>query len=288
MRYRFIRDHADRFRVGKMCLVLSVSRSGYYAWRKRPESARTRQNRRLIFEMSVIDREVRHTYGSPRMHRELSARGFICSLGRVERLMRAAGLQARQSRRFRPMTTDSAHGLAVAPNLLQRCFRAEAPNRVWVADISYIPTAEGWLYLAVVLDLFSRRVAGWSTGSDLSRHLPLRALRMALEQRRPAAGLIHHSDRGKQYASDDYQDLLDEKDMICSMSRTGNCYDNAAAESFFSSLKRERVQFMKYPNRHVAAMDLFDYIELFYNRKRLHSTIDYRTPVQVEKEWNVA
>ncbi len=285
MRFRFIRDHADEFRVSKMCQVLCVSRSGYFAWRGRDVSTRAAANRRLVFEMRVIDREVRHRYGSPRMHRELVARGLLCSVNRVARLMRTYGLIACQRRKWRPRTTDSGHHLPVARDLVQRRFTADAPNRVWVADITYIPTDEGWLYLAAVLDLYSRRVVGWSASDDLSRHLPLRALEVALQNRRPDKGLIHHSDRGVQYASGDYQAMLDQAEAVCSMSRKGDCYDNAVMESFFGTLKTEQVHHQKYETRQQAISDLFDYIEIFYNRKRIHSTLDYRTPVQVEKEW---
>ena len=287
MKYRFIRAHADRFCIRKMCRQLGVSRSGYYSWSCRGESDQTVANRRLLFAMRVIHQECRGVYGSPRMCRELVARGYSCSENRVARLMRQAGLIARQRRKFRPRTTDSDHGLAVAPNLLERRFSATEPNRVWVADITYIAIGEGWLYLASVLDLFSRRVVGWSTGSDLTRHLPLRALHNALESRHPDPGLIHHSDRGVQYASDDYRTMLANQGMICSMSRKGNCYDNAVMESFFGTLKTEQIHHVTYATRREAARDLFDYIEVFYNRKRRHSFLDYRTPCEVENECKV-
>ena len=196
--------------------------------------------------------------------------------------MHAAGISAHPKRRFRPQTTDAHHDFMIAPNLLEQRFHVDAPNRVWVADITYIPTEEGWLYLAAVLDLFARRVVGWSTGADLSRELPLRALEQALQRRHPAPGLIHHSDRGTQYASDDYQELLATQGMIASMSRTGNCYDNAAMESFFASLKNERVHLGRYSTRSAATRDLVDYIEVFYNRIRRHSTLNYLSPVMFE------
>jgi len=238
--------------------------------------------------MRLIHQEFRQVYGSPRMHRELRARGFVCSLNRVARLMREHGLCARQRRKWRPATTDSGHTLPVAPNLLGRQFTVAQPNRVWVADITYIPTKEGWLYLAVVLDLYSRRVVGWSAGDDLSSQLPLRALQNALESRRPAPGLIHHSDRGVQYASGDYQAVLAGAGLQCSMSRKGNCYDNAVMESFFGTLKTEQVQHQTYWTHQQANSDMFFYFEVFYNRKRRHSFLDYRTPAEVETERNEA
>lgn len=268
--------------------MLGVSRSGYYAWRGRGKSHRAQANHHLIFEMRVIHRECRRVYGSPRMHRELVARGYSCGANRVARLMRVAGICARQRRKWRPRTTNSGHGLPVALNVLDRQFHADSPDMAWVADITYIQTGEGWLYLAAVLDLFSRRVVGWSASDDLSRQLPLRALQIALHSRQPAPGLIHHSDRGLQYASMDYQHALAKTGAICSMSRKGDCYDNAVIESFFGTLKTEQVHHQKYATRQQAISDLFDYIEVFYNRKRRHSFLDYRTPAEVEKEWKEA
>lgn len=272
-----------------MCQALSVSRSGYYAWLHRGRSARARANSRLLVEIRAIHEALKGLYGSPRMHRELVDRGYRCGRHRVAHLMRTHGISARPKRRFRPQTTDSHHGFAVAPNLLCQRFHVDKPNRVWVADITYIATEEGWLYLAAVLDLFARRVVGWSSGPDLSRELPLRALDQALRHRHPAAGLIHHSDRGTQYASDDYQERLAREGLVASMSRTGNCYDNAAMESFFASLKNERVHRVRYPSRWAATRDLTDYIEVFYNRIRRHSTLDYLSPAMFElKHKNVA
>ena len=267
-----------------MCQLLGVSRSGYYAWRGRGESARSHATRRLVFEMGLIHKEFRQVYGSPRMHRELCARGHVCSVNRVARLMRIHGIRARRRGKFRPATTDSGHSFPVAANVLARRFSVTEPNRVWVADITYIPTEEGWLYLAVTLDLYSRRVVGWCAGDDLSRRLPLRALQMALENRRPAPGLIHHSDRGVQYASGDYQALLARRGLQCSMSRKGNCYDNAVMESFFGTLKNELVHHQTYWTRRQAISDLFEYIEVFYNRRRRHSFLGYRTPAEAEME----
>ncbi len=225
MKFRFIRDHVGQFRVGRMCQVLEVSRSGYDAWHRRPESRRARENRRLLVEIRAVHQAHRQVYGSPRIHAELQTQKIRCGKNRVARLMREDGIQAKQHRRFRPMTTDSQHGLAVAQNVLDRQFSASGPDQAWAADLTYIPTREGWLYLAAIVDLFSRRVVGWAMGEDLSRHLAVQALRMALGQRRPRPGLIHHSDRGSQYASGDYQALLAQHGLICSMSRKADCYD---------------------------------------------------------------
>jgi transposase InsO family protein len=242
----------------------------------------------LIFAMRLIHREFRQVYGSPRMHYELLSRNHPCGVNRVARLMRAEGLCARQRQKWRPQTTDSSHGYPVAVNLLDRRFSVSQPNRVWVADMTYIPTREGWLYLAAILDLYSRRVVGWSAGEDLSRSLPLRALQAALDSRCPEPGLIHHSDRGAQYASLEYQNTLARAGLHCSMSRKGNCYDNAVMESFFGTLKTEQVHHRAYVTRQQAVSDLFEYIEVFYNRKRSHSFLNYRTPVEVEREWERA
>lgn len=283
MTFRFIRDHAGVFSVERMCRVLEVSRSGYHDWLRRPESPRRRANRRLLVEIRAIHRGKRRVYGSPRVHRELRKQGIACSRNRVARLMRDHEIRAKQIRRFRPVTTHSRHELPVAENVLQRKFTASAPNQAWTTDITYIPTREGWLYLAVVMDLFSRMVVGWDMGSDLSRHLTIRALQMALTRRRPPSGLLHHSDRGSQYASHDYQDLLKAQGIVCSMSRKGDCYDNAVTESFFHTLKTEQVHHEDYPTRAAAQCDLFEYIEVFYNRQRLHSFLDYRTPAEFEE-----
>lgn len=282
MKFRFIRDHAGSFRVGRMCQVLEVSRSGYDAWRRRPESRRARENRRLLVEIRAVHKAHREVYGSPRIHAELQAQKIRCGKNRVARLMRGDGLQAKQHRRFRPMTTDSHHGLPVAENVLDRQFCASGPDQAWAADITYIPTRQGWLYLAAIVDLFSRRVVGWAMGEDLSRHVAIRALIMALGRRRPRPGLIHHSDRGSQYASGDYQALLAQHGLVCSMSRKGDCYDNAAIESFFHTLKTEQVHHQDYETRAAARAELFDYIEVFYNRQRRHSYLGYRSPAEFE------
>ena len=264
-----------------MCRVLEVSTSGYYDWRGRAESRRQKQDRRLVVEIKAIHKESRQTYGSPRIHDELKDRGVRCGRKRVARLMRLHGLRAKQTRRFKA-TTDSTHTLPVAENVLSRQFTPSAPDVVWAADITYIPTRQGWLYLAVVLDLFSRRVVGWSMHKRLGRSLVLDALQMALRRRSPRPGLIHHSDRGSQYASGDYQGLLQAQQMVCSMSRRGNCWDNAPVESFFSTLKRELVHHRRWQTRTEARAEIFEYIEVWYNRQRRHSSLGYQSPVQYE------
>jgi putative transposase len=281
VRFRFIREHRGTFDVGRMCAVLEVSRSGFYAWLKRLPSVRSRENGALLDQIKAIHAKSRGRYGSPRIHQELLARGVRCSLGRVERLMRDAGIQARRRRPFR-VTTNSAHSKPVAPNLLNQNFSVDAPNRVWVGDITYIPTGEGWLFLAAILDLFSRAVVGWSMSSRIDTALVLAALRMAIGRRGPAPGLIFHSDRGSQYASGDYQAELSKHQIVCSMSGKGNCYDNAVMESFFGTTKTEHVHLENFATRAVAMGSIFEYIEVFYNRRRRHSSIGYMTPTEFE------
>ena len=280
--------------VQRMCKVLAVAPSGYYAWRRQAQSAqlvtsssgssgssgrRQVENARIVSEMQRIDVEVNHRYGSPRMHAELANRGLACNRKRVERLMREHGISAVHSkRRRRVVTTQSQHNLPVAANVLNQEFTATRPNRKWVTDMTYIPTREGWLYLAVVLDLFSRKVVGWSMDTQMTAALPLQALRMALRSRRPQPGLLHHSDRGSQYASYVYQAVLQSEAIQPSMSRTANCYDNAVMESFFASLKAELVHHTRFGSVVEARTQIFHYIEAFYNRKRLHSALGYRSP----------
>ncbi len=265
-----------------MCKLLEVSRSGYYAWLKREESSRARENRLLLAEIREIHKESRRTYGAPRVQAELRRRGRRVGKNRVARLMDENGLQSRVRRRFRPKTTDSNHKLPVAKNLLKDRSPTTALDEVWVADITYIRTDEGWLYLASVLDLHSRLVVGWSMKDTLRVELTLDALDMALKVRDPATGLIHHSDRGSQYAAKDYQKILDKHGLVASMSRKGNCYDNATKESFFHTLKTELVYHEHYRTREEARASVFEYIEAFYNRERLHSSLGYRSPVEFE------
>jgi len=283
MRFEFILEEKANFPVSLMCHVLLVSRSGFYAWLKRPKSRRAIANERLAVEAAAIHRESRGTYGSPRVHAELVARGQDIGRKRVERVMRENGIKVQLRRKFRA-TTDSEHALPVAPNLLERDFTASAPNEAWVTDITYVATEEGWLYLAAILDLFSRRVVGWAMGERLTRDLTLNALDMALTHRRPEAGLLHHSDRGCQYASADYQRALRQRGLVCSMSRKGDCWDNAVAESFFATLKIELVHRTRFTTRAQARAAVFEYIEAFYNRRRRHSTLGYVSPIDFENQ----
>jgi putative transposase len=282
MRFRLIEDHRDVWPVRVMCDALSVSPSGFYAWRSRPESPGKVANRELLVDIQRVHAQHRERYGAPRIHAELRAEGHAVSRKRVARLMRQHGIRARAPRRYRVCTTDSKHSLPVAENLLDQNFVADRPDHVWLADITYIPTAEGWLYLAVVLDLFTRKVVGWAMRDHLRAELTIAALTMAIQRRRPAAGLIHHSDRGSQYAAGDYRDILQAAAIVQSMSRKGNCWDNAPMESFFGTLKTELVHQRQYPDRDAARRDLFAYIEGYYNRQRRHSAIGYITPEQAE------
>ena len=281
MKYAFIAAHKEEFRVRRMCRVLRASPSGYHEWLAREQSKREAENARLLARIKEIFEASDKTYGSRRVHRQLRIDGETCSRRRVARLMRQNGLRPKTRSKFKA-TTDSKHDLPVADNLLDRRFDCDGPNQVWVSDITYIWTLEGWLYLAVVIDLFNRAVVGWSMSKRIDRALALDALKMALGRRNPSAGLIHHSDRGSQYASYDYQNALLSHGMLCSMSRKGDCWDNAVAESFFGSLKTERVHQRRYRTRDEARRDIFEYIEVFYNRVRLHSSLGYLSPVQFE------
>src|SRR3954453_20748794 len=265
MKFRFIRDHREDFPVRLMCRVLDVSSSGFYDWLGRPGSPRAVENRALVPKIQAIHGDSRRTYGSPRVHASLQDAGYRIGRHRVARRMRDNDSRAKTNRKFR-VTTDSRHDHPVAPNRLDRQFTVAAPNTVWVADISYIPTREGWLYLAVVLDLFSRQVVGWAMDQQMPQELTLAALDMALQRRRPLPGCMHHSDRGSQYAAGDYQKKLAEHGIVCSMSRKGNCWDNAPMESFFHTLKTELVHHRDYLTRDEARRDIFEYIEVFYNR----------------------
>lgn len=276
MRYPFIEAEKVNFPMAVLCRVLAVSRSGFYAWRKRPESNRGRENRRLAVKIRTIHRVSRKIYGSPRIHDALREAG-------VARIMRAAGIRAKTVRRFKA-TTDSAHPHPVAENILAQDFCAPAPNERGVSDITYIWTEEGWLYLAAVLDLFSRAIVGWAMHSRMTAKLVGDALTMALWRRGTVKGLLLHSDRGCPYACRDYQQLLADNGIICSMSRKGNCYDNATMESFFGTLKRELVHHETYRTREQAKASIFEYIEVFYNHQRKHSAIDYQPPMVFEQQ----
>jgi len=281
VKFAFIAAEKAQHPVAVLCSVLGVSSSGFYAWRKRPPSQRAKRDARLAVEVRLAHKRGRGTYGSPRVHRELKAHGHRVGKKRVERLMRQEGIQGRQKRRFR-RTTDSNHTQPVAANVLARNFHAAAPNTAWVTDVTYVWTGEGWLYLAALLDLFSRRVVGWAASETNDRALALEALRRALSARRPATGLVHHSDRGSPYASDDYQTALSERGLVASMSRKGDCWDNAVAESFFATLRAELLDHEHYANRRTAIASIADYIDGFYNPVRRHSSIGYVSPVEFE------
>lgn len=297
MRFAFIQAHAEQFHVVTMCRVLAVSKAGYYAWVGRAPSARAEEDARLTEAIREVFRRTRERYGSPRMQEELAADGRHHGPKRVARLMQAAGLRAKARRAFRT-TTHSAHTLPIAPNVLARQFAvaaapgADAPgpaepqplDRAWVGDITYLPTREGWLYLAVILTLSSRRVIGWAMQHTIDARLTETALRMALRTRRPAPGGLHHSDRGSQYAAHRYQALLAAHGMTCSMSRAGDCWDNAVVESFFATLKRELVDDADWATRDEARTAVFEFIEVWYNRDRRHSSLGYLSPVEYERQ----
>ena len=282
MSFRFIEDHRDRYPVRLMCAVLEVSPAGYYAWRERPVSERTKSRAVLLAAIRQVHQDSGGRYGSPRIHAVLRKQGRGVSRGRIERTMSRHGIRAIMAPPRRVRTTDSRHGLPIAPNLIARDFTAPAPNRVWLADITYIPTAEGWLYLAAIMDLFSRKIVGWAMRDHMQVELASTALTMAIQQQRPQHGLIHHSDRGVQYASHAYRNALTSAGIVASMSRKADCYDNAPMESFFHTLKTELVHHRNYKTRAEAQRDIFAYIEGFYNRTRLHSAIGYIAPIEME------
>jgi putative transposase len=284
VRYTVIDRLRDQYPVTLMCKVLDVSPSGYYAWRGRPESARSRADRLLKADIRSIFVESRETYGSPRIHDELRDRGVRCGRKRVARLMKEDQLHPKKARPFR-VTTVSSETHSKAPNILNRQFEVDAPNTAWVGDITYLWTAEGWLYLAVLLDLYSRRVIGWALSTRITQDLAIAALERAFFERHPEAGLLHHSDRGSQYTSNSYQKRLKKKGLIASMSRKGDCWDNAVAESFFATLKIELGN--TFSSREAARIALFDYIEIFYNRKRRHTSLGGLTPAQAEARFEL-
>lgn len=265
-----------------MCIVFEVSRSGYYRWVKSRNSDRRIEDADLSARILSIHEKSRRIYGSPRIHRELKKQGIYCGCKRVARLMREADLRGKCRKKFKPKTTDSKHGDRIYPNLMPEV-KIVRPNQVWAADITYIDTREGWVYLATVIDMFSRKIVGWAIGTTLARTLPLQALSMALAGR--SAPELHHSDRGSQYGSDDYKKKLDQHRITGSMSRKGNCYDNATQESFYHSLKTELVFHERYENLEEARSSIFDYIEVFYNRQRSHSSLSYKSPAEFETEF---
>ncbi len=284
MRYAFIQQQRAFFSLVALCRAMQISESGYRAWSKRKPSVRNQANAALTERICSLFRASGETYGSPRLWDDLRQEGERVSRKRVARLMRLAGLKATLPKRF-VVTTDSGHAFPVAENILSREFACQTPNAKWSADITYIQTRQGWLYLAVILDLFSRRIVGWATSATIDRSLVLSALRQAQQQRKPSAGLLCHSDRGSQYASHDYQKQLSSAGIVCSMSRKGNCWDNAPTESFFATIKKELIHRTRFATRQEAHKAIFAYIEIWYNRKRKHSTLEYLSPEAFERKY---
>lgn len=287
MKFTFIRDHQNEFRINAMCEVLAVSRSGFYAWVKRPPSPRQQQRTNIGFALLNLHKASRGLYGAPRLHKNLVRTGIKCSRNRVISLMKEFGIRSRMKRKFKA-TTNSKHSLPIAENVLNRDFKPTSVNKVFASDITYIPTDEGWLYLAVVMDLYSRKIVGWSMADHMKKELVVAALDSALKQAKPVQGAVHHSDRGVQYASHLYQERLQQAGITCSMSRKGNCHDNAVVESFFGSLKTELVYLTRFGTRAEARQQIFEYIEVFYNRQRLHSSLGFLSPVDYEAQTRVA
>jgi transposase InsO family protein len=281
MKFAFIDAEKATWPVLVLCAVLGVSRAGFYAWKHRGPSAREKADAELAEEVAAAHERSRRTYGSPRVYRALKARGLRVGKKRIERLMRERGIVARRKRRFR-RTTDSNHSHPIAPNTLNREFHAELPNEAWVTDVTYVWTLEGWLYVAAILDLCSRRVVGWAASASNDRQLALDALARACASRHPQPGLLHHSDRGSPYASEDYRNALKSRGAEASMSRRGDCWDNAVAESFFATLKGELIDYENYPTREAAIASIRDYIENFYNVTRIHSSIGNVSPIEFE------
>lgn len=280
--FEFIEAHRGEFYLDVMCRMLGVTRAGYFSWRGRPISKRKTVDEQLGEEIEAIHGQSKGRYGVPRIHAELKARGFLCSRRRVARLMRELGLRGKSRRKYK-VTTKAAPGRQPVPDLVGRRFQVQKPNTVWAGDISYLPTKEGWLYLAVMMDLHSRRVVGWAMGERFTTDLTLAALQMGVDRRQPPPGLIHHSDRGSQYSSHLYQQTLAEQNIRGSMGRKGDCFDNAVVESFFSTLKRELLLGQVFESRQEARTQVFEFIEVFYNRQRRHSTLGYRSPLEFEQ-----
>jgi len=286
VRFDWIDRHRVQFEVEVMCKALDVAKSGFYAWKARPAGERQQRRRQLVEQIRTAHAGSRGTYGSPRVTVELKESGVDVCENTVAKYMRQAGIVSKTRRRFRVRTTDARHENPIAPNVLDRHFEADRPDRKWVCDITFVPTGQGWLYLAAVLDLCSRRVVGWAMADHLRAELCLDALGMAVERRRPGPGLLHHSDRGVQYASEAYRAFLKRHGMTASMSRSGNCYDNAVMESFFGTLKTELVHHERYATREQARSSIFEYVEVFYNRRRRHSAIGYVSPDTFEAALN--
>ena len=281
MKYEFIRQHRKEHKVVRLCEVMEVSTSGFYDWLDRPESERSRENRRLTEKIRHYHQQSREIYGSPKIHKDLVAEGETCGIHRVARLMRKAGVQSKMARKF-VVTTDSKNTMEPAPDRLQRQFVVDQPDQAWACDTTFIATRQGWLYLAVVVELFSRQVIGWAMGVSNNAVLVQDALTMALWRRGKVKDVIVHSDQGSTYASNDYQKQLKRNTLLCSMARKGDCFDNAVAESFFGTLKNELVHHQDYHSRAEARQSIFEYIEVFYNRQRRHAFLDYLTPVDYE------
>jgi len=279
VKYAFMQEQREEFELKRMCQVLQVSRSGYYDWARRKESNRSQRDRTLLKGIRKVHEESKEAYGATKTWRTLNQSGMMCGKHRVARLRRQAGIEARRKRKFR-LAYKARNTAPAPPNLLHWPFKADYPDQVWVTDVTFVPTRSGWLYLAVMIDLHARLVVGWSMKDRPNQELVNEALMMAAEQRRPKPGLIHHSDQGVLYSSGSYLALLDKYGMLRSMSGKGNCYDNAVAESFFSSLKNELVHHRNFSTRDEARSEIFEYIELFYNRKRLHQSLNYQTPMK--------
>jgi len=284
VRYAFVEQHRDSYPMQALCEALQVSDSGFAAWQRSEGPTKWLSDAALLKLIREIHEQTKAAYGSPRIYEEIKGRGIPVGKGRVERLMRENGLRGRHKRRFKA-TTDSKHSLPVAPNRLEQNFTTERPDQVWTADVTYLATGEGWLYLAIVLDLYTRQIVGWAMRERMTKDLVIDALRMAWFRRRPAPGLIHHSDRGSQYCSHEFQKQLADYGMLASMSRKGNCWDNAPSESFFNSLKNERVHGTRYETRDEARADVFDYLEIFYNRRRRHSALGGISPIAFYETW---
>ena len=283
MKYWFMDQHCSTHGVQQMCRIIGASRSGYYIWKKQPQNRRQKENEKILMEIIAAHTRSRRTYGSPRITNELQSNGTKCGKNRVARLMKIHGIVGKAKKKFKA-TTNSMHNLPVAENILNQNFVAEKPNTVWLSDITYIPTLEGWLYLVVIIDLFSRQVVGWGMSDRMTSGFVVKALYQAIGRRHPGSGCIFHSDRGIQYACGDFKDVLKAYGFIQSMSRKGNCYDNAVSESFFHTLKTEHVYDYWYETRAEARLSIFEYIEMFYNRQRRHSALGYLSPVSFELE----
>jgi len=287
MKYRYMEKHRSTFGIQKMCRALHISSSGYYRWRKGGDSKRKAENEALLWQIRLIHKKHKQRYGSPRITKELQDNGCRCSENRIARLMRKNGIAAKTKRKFK-VTTRSKHSLPVAENLVKGNFTAAAPNRLWASDITYVWTAEGWLYLLGILDAFNRQIVGWSMNNRLTQDLAINALQQAVWRRKPEAGCIFHSDRGSQYAGNAFRDLLGKYGFLQSMSGSGNCYDNAIMETFFHTLKTELVYFESYQSRKEGKISIFEYIEMYYNRIRKHSALNYKSPVDFERLNGVA